>query len=325
MNASPAYVHALAMVCLCGPQALGDSLYSNGSANPAVPALGASNISLSGVPAPSGFFWSECPATGGFANAMAGFSTHAQDAGQFRFADDFAVPPGGWTLQSLTVFAYQPGAGGPASPFTGLSVRLWIGRPGDPGSFIVWGDTTTHAVTSTSTGVYRVFNTNTQPLPATPDTTRLIWATRVELPGVFVGEGTYWIDWQYTGVEGGAFSPAVTSAGSRGSGNAVQYQAAYGSLPGGWLPALDTGKPAQAPDLAQDFPFLLEGLPGAQCDADVNCDGAVNGFDIEVQEAAVGGDMADYCASDADFNQDGAVNGNDVEAVELVVGGGPCP
>ncbi|GJQ28901.1 MAG: hypothetical protein HBSAPP03_07850 [Phycisphaerae bacterium] len=63
----------------------------------------------------------------------------------------------------------------------------------------------------------------------------------------------------------------------------------------------------------------------AGCDADVNCDGAVNGVDVEVQELAVGGDMLDYCQPDADFNQDGAVNGLDVEAVELVVGGEPCP
>ncbi|GJQ28907.1 MAG: hypothetical protein HBSAPP03_07910 [Phycisphaerae bacterium] len=61
------------------------------------------------------------------------------------------------------------------------------------------------------------------------------------------------------------------------------------------------------------------------CDADVNCDGAINGVDVEIQELAVGGDMADYCQPDADFNQDGAINGTDVEAVELVVGGGACP
>ncbi|GJQ29175.1 MAG: hypothetical protein HBSAPP03_10590 [Phycisphaerae bacterium] len=65
--------------------------------------------------------------------------------------------------------------------------------------------------------------------------------------------------------------------------------------------------------------------PPPACDADVNCDGAVNGVDVEVQELAVGGDLADYCLPDADFNQDGAVNGGDVEAVELVVGGAPCP
>ncbi|GJQ31129.1 MAG: hypothetical protein HBSAPP03_30130 [Phycisphaerae bacterium] len=64
---------------------------------------------------------------------------------------------------------------------------------------------------------------------------------------------------------------------------------------------------------------------GPTCDADVNCDGAVNGVDVEIQELAVGGVFDDYCQPDADFNQDGAVNGTDVEAVELVVGGGPCP
>ncbi|GJQ31122.1 MAG: hypothetical protein HBSAPP03_30060 [Phycisphaerae bacterium] len=61
------------------------------------------------------------------------------------------------------------------------------------------------------------------------------------------------------------------------------------------------------------------------CSGDVNCDGATNGVDVEVQELAVGGDLSDYCLPDADFNGDGAVNGTDVEAVELVVGGGPCP
>ncbi|GJQ30511.1 MAG: hypothetical protein HBSAPP03_23950 [Phycisphaerae bacterium] len=64
---------------------------------------------------------------------------------------------------------------------------------------------------------------------------------------------------------------------------------------------------------------------GPTCDGDVNCDGAVNGIDVEIMELAVGGDFSDFCQPDPDFNQDGAVNGNDVEAVELVVGGAPCP
>ncbi|GJQ31131.1 MAG: hypothetical protein HBSAPP03_30150 [Phycisphaerae bacterium] len=70
--------------------------------------------------------------------------------------------------------------------------------------------------------------------------------------------------------------------------------------------------------------FRNECTPPA-CDGDVNCDGSVNGVDVEIQELAVGGVLDDYCQADADFNQDGAVNGLDVEAVELVVGGGPCP
>lgn len=61
------------------------------------------------------------------------------------------------------------------------------------------------------------------------------------------------------------------------------------------------------------------------CDGDVNCDFALNGLDVEVQELAVGGDMTDYCLADPDFNGDFALNGLDVESVEIVVGGGPCP
>ncbi|GJQ30794.1 MAG: hypothetical protein HBSAPP03_26780 [Phycisphaerae bacterium] len=61
------------------------------------------------------------------------------------------------------------------------------------------------------------------------------------------------------------------------------------------------------------------------CDGDVNCDGSANGLDVAVQEAAVGGDLADFCQPDPDFNHDGAVNGLDVEALELVIGGAPCP
>ncbi|GJQ29488.1 MAG: hypothetical protein HBSAPP03_13720 [Phycisphaerae bacterium] len=76
----------------------------------------------------------------------------------------------------------------------------------------------------------------------------------------------------------------------------------------------------------QGFALVITGgVTPFACDPDVNCDGAANGVDVEVQELAVGGDFADYCASDADFNGDGAVNGLDVEALELVVAGGPCP
>ncbi len=65
--------------------------------------------------------------------------------------------------------------------------------------------------------------------------------------------------------------------------------------------------------------------PAPVCDGDVNCDFALDGFDVEVQEKAVGGDVTDYCQPDPDFNGDFALDGFDVEAVEQVVGGGACP
>jgi hypothetical protein len=61
------------------------------------------------------------------------------------------------------------------------------------------------------------------------------------------------------------------------------------------------------------------------CDPDVNCDGSNDGFDVEVMEQAVGGNMTNFCQADPDFNGDGSVDGFDVEAVEAVVGGSPCP
>jgi hypothetical protein len=61
------------------------------------------------------------------------------------------------------------------------------------------------------------------------------------------------------------------------------------------------------------------------CDPDVNCDGSADGFDVEVMEQAVGGDVTNFCQPDTDWNGDGSTDGFDVEAVEQVVGGSPCP
>ncbi|CAG0951971.1 hypothetical protein PHYC_00247 [Phycisphaerales bacterium] len=70
---------------------------------------------------------------------------------------------------------------------------------------------------------------------------------------------------------------------------------------------------------------VLQCTPCTPCDPDVNCDGAVNGFDIEAMEQAVNGDFSNFCQPDSDFNHDGTTNGFDVESVEQVVNGGFCP
>ncbi|CAG0985159.1 hypothetical protein PHYC_01981 [Phycisphaerales bacterium] len=304
-------------------------LYSNGNPSPFVPALGASPSALNGAPAPGGFSWSEAPLEGAFCNSTAGVSSHfVSNAGDFRITDDVTIPAGGWTLDSILFYAYQPGASGPGSPFTRATLRIWSGAPGDPGSFVIWGDATTNRlISSQSTGIYRIFNSITQPLPPSPDTSRLLWVTRVNIGGLYLAEGTVWFDWQYScaNPDRGAYSPTVTNPGRRGVGNARQFRQAYGTFSGGWVPVRDQGKAPQAPDLQQDFPFLLFGTAGASCDPDVNCDGGVNGFDIEVMEQAVNGDFSNFCQADPDFNHDGAVNGFDIEAVEQSVNGAPCP
>ncbi|CAG1010939.1 partial Serine protease AprX, partial [Phycisphaerales bacterium] len=60
------------------------------------------------------------------------------------------------------------------------------------------------------------------------------------------------------------------------------------------------------------------------CDPDVNCDGAVNGFDVQATEEAVNGDFSNFCQSSADLNGDGTENGFDIETEEQRVNGAPC-
>ncbi|CAG0999275.1 hypothetical protein PHYC_02767 [Phycisphaerales bacterium] len=57
---------------------------------------------------------------------------------------------------------------------------------------------------------------------------------------------------------------------------------------------------------------------------DYNCDGAVNGFDIQATEEAVNGDFSNFCAGSADLNGDGAENGFDIQYAEERVNGAPC-
>lgn len=70
---------------------------------------------------------------------------------------------------------------------------------------------------------------------------------------------------------------------------------------------------------------VVQCTPCLPCDGDINCDGNLDGFDVQTMELAVGGDLADFCQADPDFNNDGNIDGFDVQAVELVVGGGFCP
>ncbi|CAG0997391.1 hypothetical protein PHYC_02651 [Phycisphaerales bacterium] len=74
--------------------------------------------------------------------------------------------------------------------------------------------------------------------------------------------------------------------------------------------------------IAPQFPGLVTLAPS--CDPDVNCDGSVNGFDIEATEQAVNGDFTNFCLPSADLNGDGSENGFDIETEEQRVNGEPC-
>jgi uncharacterized repeat protein (TIGR01451 family) len=170
----------------------------------------------------------------------------------FRVADDFNVTsPTGWNIDEFTFYGYQTGS--PiTSTFTSLNYRVWDGVPGAPGSNIVFGDTATNRlVTSTWSEIYRT--TETTVLTATD---RPIM-TNIASANFYLPPGTYWLDWQTTGsLSSGPWVPMVTIQGQETTGNAL-----VAGNDGIWDPVLDSGT-----DTPQGFPFLIEGSVAASID-----------------------------------------------------------
>jgi hypothetical protein len=224
--------------------------------------LATGTTTQNGVAAPAGSQWSEVQNDFGV-TTQANTSAGSTVTGAFRLADDFNVPVGEtWTINSVIVHGYQTGFTGTTSPFTGGTLRIWNGRPGDPGSTIVFGDTTTNRLTaSTDSGIFRVFNTvvgaGANP-PTAPGTTRRIWQNTLAVsPALVLTAGNYWIDFALSG-PATAFAPTVTIPGTRTvpGFNARQFNAT-------WVEANDTGQaPTGQPTpyiARQDFPFKLTG------------------------------------------------------------------
>ena len=227
-----------------GPLGTGTLTRSNGTGGP-------------GVAAPAGSEWSELFE----GNTSAGASVHPSGTlGNFRLADDFTLPAAA-DLTSITAFAYMTGSPD-ANLFTTGNIRIWDGRPGDVGSNIVFGDTTTDRLTSSAlTNIYRVFGTTAAAggTASVPGTTRRIKTAVFDVSGLTLPAGTYWIDYQISPVSPAVsvFNPSVTLTTGRGRAgdNARQLTAATT-----WSDLLDTGNPGTLPDVPQDLPFIVEGV-----------------------------------------------------------------
>ncbi|MDX2115779.1 MAG: hypothetical protein SFZ24_09225 [Planctomycetota bacterium] len=295
-------------------------IFSNQGTNVATPALATGASTLSGMPAPSGSQWSECPAEPGRgASALAGVTVSADQDGVHRVADDFIVSnPGGWIVERLAVYAYLTSTA-PGAPFSAATVRILRGGPpGAPGSSVVWGDTTTNRLQSqTATNVYRVFNSVTLPLGPMPDLSRRVWRVELNIPLLSLAPGTYWVDWQLVTTDPGAraLSPTVTVAGVRSGEhfNARQFTPVNGVA--AWAPIVDGGKPSSSADLPVDLPFILMGrVPAPGCAGDGDGNGVVTFSDIESalrqwNTASSTGPLA------GDANHDGVVDFADIVAI----------
>lgn len=173
-----------------------------------------------------------------------GYGSNVSVAANMRVADDFVVPAGGWTINTITVYGYQTGST-TTSTFTAVNLRIWDGPPGQPSSNIVFGDTTTNRMASTTfSNIYRALDTD---LAASNRPIMAVVAT----VGTTLPAGTYWVDWQLAGsLASGPWAPAVSIAGSTGKAgaNALQWDATA------WVALTDGGSTA-----AQDVPFIVDG------------------------------------------------------------------
>jgi hypothetical protein len=247
-----AFAGALA-VCQCQAQVL----WNNGgfATGPVTRSNGSGGA---GVTAPAGTQWSELVdgnGSGGSANYL--FSPGPN----FRIADNFTLNTSA-ALTDIRVYAYSTGAAS-SQAFTTGNLQIWNGRPGDAGSTVVFGDTTTNRVTnSTFSNIYRTMSTTNANggTAIAPGTSRPVQEVTLDAAVVLLA-GTYWIDYQVSPLAGftTAFSPFVTFADNTTRGalgaNARQLQAGPT-----WADVVDIGDPPTLPDMNQDFPFIVDGI-----------------------------------------------------------------
>lgn len=171
-------------------------------------------------------------------NTNYGFS-HAK-ATLMRVADDINILATNWAIDSIVFFGYQTGSTTATSTFTAYTVRIWNGVPGAPGSTVVWGDTTTNILTSSTwSGIYRGSDLT--------GTTRPIMRNVCTTPSLTLNGGVYWIDWQAAGsLTSGPWVPAISIVGQPITGNAMQ------SNDNVWANLLDGANP-------QGLPFIIYG------------------------------------------------------------------
>ncbi|HNS03001.1 MAG TPA: S8 family serine peptidase, partial [Anaerolineae bacterium] len=180
-------------------------------------------------------------------NSTYGFG-HAVSSG-FRVADDFTVPAGGWNIDQITFFAYQTGSS-TTSTINAVNLRIWDGPPGQAGSNIVFGDTTTNRLTGSSfSNIYRTLDTDLG------NSTRPIMAD-VAAVGLYLPAGAYWVDWQTGGtLTSGPWAPPVSFLGqtTKPGANGLQYDPTTNA----WNSLVDSGS-----STVQDLPFVIEGTAG---------------------------------------------------------------
>ncbi|MEX2219659.1 MAG: GC-type dockerin domain-anchored protein [Phycisphaerales bacterium] len=257
---------ALATTLVAGSAATAQQIYSNGGF--------ATGAALSnGAPAPAGAQWSELQV----GNNTLGFVGP-------RYADNVTLA-GSTQVQSIDVFAYVSNWPGGPSPFTTATLQVWNGNPGQTGSAVIFGNTVTNRfVSATLQDVYRAHN-------ALPELTRRVWAVRIAV-NTTLEAGEYWFDWGLAGV-GNVVPVTLVGQLQKPGANAVYIPPAVGF----WRNVVDGTS-----QLAQDFPFVLNGSGGTGGGCYPNCDQSTTPPVLNVQD--FGCYLTRYAAGNAYANCD---------------------
>jgi hypothetical protein len=235
--------------------------------------LSTGTSTLNGTFAPPGALWSEC-ARDEFnllvANTYAAYTASAPS----RLADDITVPAGGLHLAYLKVPVITPNA--TSFTVTGATLRILTGPPNQPGSQVVFGDPTSNRLTHREwSNIYRIFSSvvpGTCGGTAAPPHTnfRIQWAYIAV--DHFLTEGTYWLDWNFSGTTTSLFVPSATRASAIGRTCNPANSNAFQFFNGVWAALVDNGQGCSPWSVQQDHYFELLGTPPQTCYA--NCDGS---------------------------------------------------
>jgi hypothetical protein len=169
----------------------------------------------------------------------------------YRIADEFAISED-VVIDSIAFYAFVPGTN-TNSTLTGYFLQIWDGNPSDSTSSVVWGNTTTNLLSSTSfANAYRMVES------APFFLSRPIMRSFADLGGLQLNAGTYWLDWSVTTSSGNTFAVPITIAGQDTTGNALRFDP---FLPG-WLEVKDNNAP-------QGMPFQIYGSIDATSDVGI--------------------------------------------------------
>ena len=177
---------------------------------------------------------------------------NANHGSGFKLAEDFTVPPGlgpwdAWVIDSIILYTYQTGSDR-TSTFTGAYFRILDGRPEDPTTNLIFGDTITNSLFDTYwTSVYKVFQTGDTTRPIMKVVMVPLVANVVSLP-----PGKYWLEVSLEGALGsGPWMIPLTIDGIIHTGNARHRSTNFS-----W-DVLGGGDSDFGFEYAQGFPFEI--------------------------------------------------------------------